>query len=246
MPTIIIVTYERLELTQRCIESVLNNTSPPIKLVIVDNCSRNEVKNYLVKVPGVKIFLDKNLGLYKALNYGIRMIDEELIAFLDCDIIVTRGWIEALTHEININNNIGLVGSRYFNPDGTLQEGYPVLNENGWYGENHIDKLESADCQYIAIGCSLFKRSAWQKVGGFDENYFISHGDIDFCFKLRYEAKLRVRYCPESTVIHDHNSRLEKNYEKLRFNSEICNKDYSLFKQKWEKKYKLEINSFNK
>jgi GT2 family glycosyltransferase len=211
-----------------------------MNLVVVDNASRPEVRRFLQDQPGVKIFLDHNLGLYKALNLGMRLIDQEFVAFLDCDIVVTPGWWQALATEVSKDPVYGLAGSRYLNPDGTLQEGFPVLSRNGWYGENSEDRRESADCQYIAIGCSVFRRSAWQAVGGFDENYFISHGDIDFCYRIRYKANMRVRYCPGSAVIHDHEYGKEQHYEKIRFDHATCNNDHERFRTLWQESYSHE------
>lgn len=135
---------------------------------------------------------------------------------------------------------MGLADSRYLNANGSLQEGFPVLRSDGWYGENDEDRRVPSDCQYIAIGCSLWRRSAWERVGGFDERYFISHGDIDFCYKLRYEAGLRIRYCPGSTVVHDHEYGKEEEYERVRFSQQICEADYGLFRRKWEFRYTAE------
>jgi GT2 family glycosyltransferase len=211
-----------------------------MNIIFVDNNSRIEVRNYLQAQTGIKVFLDRNLGLYKALNIGMRLVDAELVAFLDCDIVVSAGWWDALASEVSSDPTVGLAGSRYLNPDGSLQEGYPVLSPSGWYGANSEDRATSADCQYIAIGCSVFRRSAWEAVSGFDESYFISHGDIDFCYKIRYEANLRVRYCPRSSVIHDHEYGKEPDYEAVRFSKEICGKDFDLFRSKWSAYYRLE------
>lgn len=240
LPTIVIVTYERLMTTRRCLEAVLEHTPHPLNLVLVDNGSREEVKSFLLCEPGIKLFLESNVGLYRALNLGIRLTDDELIAFLDCDVLVQPGWWGTLAEEVASDPTVGMAGSRYLNADGTLQEGYPALSADGWYGANYEDRSDAADCQYIAIGCSVFRRSAWACVNGFDEGYFISHGDIDFCYKLRYEAGLRIRYCPRSSVIHDRTFGREQEYELVRFDPDRCSADYERFRQKWEQKYLLE------
>jgi GT2 family glycosyltransferase len=241
--TLVIVTYERLAATRRCIEAVLESQSRPRRIVIVDNASRSEVRDYLEGVPADKFWLDRNVGLYRALNIGVEATSDELVAFLDCDIVVRDGWWDALSAEVTSDDAIGLAGSRYLNADGTLQEGYPVLSPDGWYGRNLEDRREPADCQYIAIGCSVFRRSCWKRVGGFDERYFISHGDIDFCYKVRYEAEMRVRYCPHSSVIHDHEYGKERSYEATRFNETTVTADSNRFRTKWHARYSLEALS---
>jgi GT2 family glycosyltransferase len=237
IPQVLIVTYNRLECTKRCIEAVLKYTPQPMTLILVDNASRAEVKQFLMQETGIKVFLDENVGLYRALNIGTRLLDNELVAFLDCDIIVREGWWESLSAEVKNDPGVGLAGSRYLNCDGSLQEGYPLLTQNGWYGCSQVDLDQPADSQYIAIGCSVFRRSAWEKLGGFDEAYFISHGDIDFCYSLRYELGLRIRYCPRSSVVHDRTFGREEEYEATRFSTEICSADYRRFRQKWERRY---------
>src|SRR5271157_897824 len=163
--TILVVTFERLQLTKRCIESVLTNTDAPIELYIIDNSSRPEVRSCLMRYPGTKVFLDSNCGFYRALNIGMNLIQREYVAILDCDIVVPRGWWHALSGEVSAAPEVGLAGSRYTNIDGSLQEGYPRLGRDGWYGANSEDLSNPQNCQYIAIGCSVVRRSAWQAVG---------------------------------------------------------------------------------
>ena len=238
--TAVIVTYQRILSTKRCLESFFGISPRPSQLLIVDNASNSAVRTYLETIPCEKLYLEKNLGLYKALNIGISLTDSDFIAFLDCDIVVTEGWWRALSAEITTVDDIALVGSRYLNANGSLHEGFPRLSPAGWYGSNLEERGYPSDCQYIAIGCSVFRRASWAQVGGFDENYFISHGDIDFCYKLRYECKSRVRYCPTSSVIHDHSFGKEEPYEKVRFDPNIILADSSRFRQKWEARYMRE------
>jgi len=240
--TIIIVTFRRWAATQRCIDSVLRHTEPRPKLLIVDNGSPEVMRQDLLNYPGRKLFFESNVGFYVALNTAMRLVDDDLVSILDSDIVVSDGWLASLCSEVLSSSDIGLAGSRYLNSTGTLQEGYPALRSDGWYGENSRDVLHSADCQYIAIGCSVMRRSSWQCVGGFDERYFISHGDIDFCYKLRYEGGYRVRYCPQSSVVHDHGFGREEEYERIRFDSNICDRDFALFRAKWQDRYSREIS----
>jgi GT2 family glycosyltransferase len=238
--TVLVVTYERLQLTKRCLDAVLANTNTPFNLIIVDNNSRADVRSCIMRYPGTKVLLDANVGFYRALNIGMKIASSELIAILDCDIVVPIGWWQALSSEVAATTDAGLAGARYTNSDGTLQEGYPRLSSDGWYGTNKEEVLHPADCQYIAIGCSVLRRSAWQKVGGFDESYFISHGDIDFCYKLRYEGDYRIRYCPECSAIHDRDEAREDAYESIRFDTNTCDADFNRFRRKWVPRYKHE------
>lgn len=239
--SIIIVTYERFLATKRCIESIQNQKDVNYKLIIIDNGSSNsELIKYLRSLDAKFILRRNNYGLYKSLNYGISLTNAKTIAFLDCDMVLNSSWLKDLQKELDSSPDIGLVGPRYINPDGTLQEGFPRLSKDGWYGLNKEEMNVPSDCQYIAIGASVFKREAWEKVHGFDEGYFISHGDIDFCYKLRYNGQYRVRYVPNISIIHDHEYGKEKIYESVRFNDKIISTDFELFKKKWKEIYQKE------
>ena len=61
------------------------------------------------------------------------------------------------------------------------------------------------DVSAVTGACCLIRRSAWEAIGGFDEDYAIAYNDVDFCLRLRAHG-YRVLYTPHVTLIHDESS----------------------------------------
>jgi teichuronic acid biosynthesis glycosyltransferase TuaG len=85
--SVIIGTYERYELVQRAIESVLNQSYGNIELIVVDDCSQDERYKSLISSKDFKfVQMDKNSGLPACpRNVGIKSANGNWIAFLDDD-----------------------------------------------------------------------------------------------------------------------------------------------------------------
>jgi len=87
MVTIIIPTYNRLELLKRSVKSVLEQSYEDFTLIVVDDGSTDETQEYLKKLtdPRITVMSQKNLGVSAARNAGIMGASTEWIAFLDSD-----------------------------------------------------------------------------------------------------------------------------------------------------------------
>lgn len=164
--SVVIPTYNRAELINRAIESVLQQTYSDIEIIVVDDASEDETESAVKKIKSEKlryIRLKQNGGACKARNTGIRAAKGNYVAFLDSDDI----W----------------------NPD-KLEKQMTFLREkkaevvacNGWYKKGEmerliakqqdkevvdLDDLLNANC--ITTGALLVKRDMLISVGCFDE-----------------------------------------------------------------------------
>jgi GT2 family glycosyltransferase len=77
-----------------------------------------------------------------------------------------------------------------------LSHGKSSLSD-GWMGVHSVARSVSA----ISGACMAFRRTDFNTVGGFSENYHISYADIDFCMKLAAQG-LRTAWTPRSRVYH--------------------------------------------
>ena len=93
---IIVVTRNAKANLKRCLNSVLKNTEGwDFLITIIDNGSSDGTKEYLKddSLRGIKILsFDKNVGLAKAINVGVKNTHRDLIVLLDDDCEVTPGW----------------------------------------------------------------------------------------------------------------------------------------------------------
>ena len=130
--SIIVISYNSVELTRRCIESVLCNTTyPNYKLVVIDNASSADTRNYLRYLhrtqPNITIKLNnQNLRFSAANNQGLRLADGAYHLLLNNDTVVPWGWVDPLLRHLQDRQG-GLVG--------------PVTNSVGNEAKIEVDSL---------------------------------------------------------------------------------------------------------
>ena len=84
--SVIIPTYNRVELLPRAIQSVLNQTYKSYELIVVDDGSDDDTENLMrSKFPWVKYYQIENNGVSRARNFGVEKAVGKYIAFLDSD-----------------------------------------------------------------------------------------------------------------------------------------------------------------
>ncbi len=121
-----------------------------------------------------------------------------------------RIWIEAML-VYALQQGVGAVGVKLYLPDGRLQHG-GVICRNGnaghpyylWQGgtPGYAGNLLVA-CNYLAVtaACLMTPRSAFEAVGGFDEDRPVNYNDVDYCLKL-HAAGLRSVFLPHVELLH--------------------------------------------
>jgi GT2 family glycosyltransferase len=220
---IIIVTYNAKKLLQRCISSIRKHTKKGSYLItVVDNCSSDGSIDLLKREKDINFIKNrKNLGFPKAINRGIRNTYNNLIACVDDDVEVKRGWLEGLVKYIK-NQKVGIVGCKIILPNGRIHAAEYRLKPISVVGKNEIDVGQKEYIREVdgLIGpCWLMKRELIKKVGYFDERFFpCQHEDIDYCLRTRL-AGYKIIYNGNINVIH-HNvfrdkSQSDKGWKKL-------------------------------
>lgn len=139
--SIIIVSFNTAELTQRCLESVISDITQSKTLAkscevfVVDNDSTDDsakiIQSLITKFSNVlplQLIQNKeNLGFAKANNQALKQTRGEYLLLLNSDSIVQNGALEALVNALqtaeltNKNNKLGLVAASLWNPDGSYQ-----------------------------------------------------------------------------------------------------------------------------
>ena len=112
--SIIILTYNQLECTKACIESIRQYTNPNCyELIIVDNASTDGTPAWLKEQKNIIYQLNsKNEGFPKGCNIGISLANpENHILLLNNDTIVTTNWLENLQNALESDEKIGAVGA---------------------------------------------------------------------------------------------------------------------------------------
>ena len=211
--SIIIPVFNNLPLTQKCLNSIFQNThSSSYEIVVVDNASTDGTREFLkeLKEPNVKaVFHDDNTGFVEACHSGAEIATGKYLLFLNNDTEVQAGWLEALVQFAETTPDCGAVGSKLVYPTGRLQEAGGIIfaDGNGWNYGRGMDPSDPRfnfvrEVDYCSGAALLVRKDLWEEIGGFDRRYSPAYyEDTDFCFEI-WKKGLKVYYQPHSVVIH--------------------------------------------
>lgn len=152
--------HNQVNYTRQCIDSMMKHGLDLSRLVVVDNGSSDDTREYLRTLPLGRLILNKtNLGCGVAWNQGALALQSEWTIIMNNDVLVSRGWIENL---IDIAETTGL---KIISP--ALIEG-PLDYDFDAFAEEAMVKMKDA----LRIGgrhavCLAVHESVWLEIGYF-------------------------------------------------------------------------------
>lgn len=223
--SIIIVNYNVKEFLQNLIHSI-EKASINLKkeIIVIDNASDDGSVEFIKdKFPDIKLISNNsNLGFGKANNIGLKQATGNYILILNPDTIVAEDTIEKMIKFFESNENIGLAGCKILNPDGTLQlacrrsfpgpwtsftkvTGLSSLFPNSKifarYNLTYLDENQTYEVDAISGSFMMMRKEVYEKVGGFDEQFFMYGEDLDLCYRIQKEG-YKVYYNHSTQIIH--------------------------------------------
>jgi len=210
--SVIIVTYNSRAAIAAALPALLAQLVDGDELIVVDNASVDQTLELVswLAPDAVVVPNPSNDGFSAAANLGARYASGDLLLFLNPDATPAPGFARAirrpLTEEFGWAAWMGLV---------TAEHGR-VVNTNGgvvhftaiaWAGEAGAPApgtLEGPrEVGFASGACLGVPRAAWEGVGGFAEDFFMYHEDVDLSLRLRL-AGGRVGIVPDAIVDHDY------------------------------------------
>lgn len=210
--TVIIPVYNNVLDTLLCLASVLElDEHHDFEVIIADDGSTDATAALLSTISGNVCYLrqPRNLGFLGNCNAAATHARGRTIVLLNNDTLVFTGWLDGLLDPIATMTNVGLVGSKLINWDGTLQEAGGIFWRDGsaWnFGRNQDPRAPEfnylKDVDYCSGASIAVPTRIWRELGGFDPVYAPAYcEDSDLAFRLR-EAGYRTLYNPASEVVH--------------------------------------------
>lgn len=218
--SIIILTYNNLNYTKECIESIRTYTaSEDYEIVVIDNNSTDDTKKWLRKQTDIKVkFNKKNRGFPGGCNDGIKIANPKNdILLLNNDVVVTTNWLTNLRTALYSKEEVGAVdpvtnSSSYWQ---CINTNYNNMNEMQSFAKRY--NISTPSCweervKLIAY-CLLIKREVVDKIGLLDERFFPgNYEDDDYCLRI-ISAGYRLLLCSDTFVHHYGSSSFSKNSE---------------------------------
>ena len=222
--SIIIVSHNHDQYIRGCLESLmdhLSNTS--YEIILVDNVGSAPLKALIHgEFPEIKLLVNsRKQGFAQNCNQGFRASRGRYVLFLNPDTRFLKGDFSDFIRRMEEIPDMGVACGRLLNADlspqatirrfptffAVLFRGFKLEKFFGlssaqkvylMEGENLSEQMEIDWCLGAFI---MIHRELFEKVGMFDERYFLYYEDIDLCYRLR-EAGRRNYFFPEVQVIH--------------------------------------------
>lgn len=201
--SILIVNYNTAELVERCVESVLKQKNVNFEIIVVDNASADNSVLTLQKF-GDKINLianQENLGFGKANNRAFADSCGRYAFLLnpDAELLGTHD-LAHIVKFMDTHKEYGLVGTRIIDLNSKL-ETPPKYSYPGEKYTNYPFKDLPGKIAFIIGASMVFRREVFNKIHGFDENFFLYAEDADICLRTR-KAGFKIGYLDGVSIQH--------------------------------------------
>jgi len=212
---VVIPMWNQVELTQRCLRSLLALERAADAVVVVDNGSRPDPRAALEATsPGVTVLcLARNRGFAGGCNAGIQhalAAGADAVLLLNNDTTADPRLLGELIAALQAAPDIAAVGAKTLTDEDPprIHAAYGVLTFHGslvriegWLEPDLTKFDQPRDVDMAAASALLLRREALEAVGLLDEEFFAYHEDVDWCARAR-RLGWRIRYAPSAIVYH--------------------------------------------
>ncbi|MDO8621280.1 MAG: glycosyltransferase [Candidatus Levybacteria bacterium] len=213
------------------------------EVVIVDNNSPKSITEEIYNRPNLRIIKNKvNCGYGKGLNQGASVAKGEYLLLANPDVKFAANSIKYLLGKMESNSKIGVIAPQLIGEkENILQSisGMPYLSQSLFafsflgkiwrknpfsakYHNINLDRNKEQEVDVVGGACMMVKKSIFDKVGGFDERFFMYFEEADFCFRIK-KMGYKILYFPKTKATHSvgrstqDKAWIEKTFEQSRF-----------------------------
>lgn len=227
--SIVIVSHRHRQYLSGCLRSLIHGGKKlNLEIIVIDNNSADGTVDSLTPAILNKITLvrnNRNSGFAKAGNQGIGMAKSAVVLLLNPDVLAQPNSVSAMLRFVKQNRRVACVVPVLKNLDGSIQSScrkFPGWRETllkrsplRWFADS--EKVNRYDQRTVNLinekmpfrinwalgGCLMVKKSTFEKIGVFDERFFLYCEDIDWFYRLK-KANLMAYCLPKAIMYHKH------------------------------------------
>lgn len=212
--SIIIVNFNGVKFIKNCVLSVLNNTAISFEVIIVDNASVDKSlemikQNFSTEKKLKCIFLKTNKGPAFARNLAVKKSKGKYLVFLDYDTIVSKNWLKETAELLERDRKIAggqlkilrMGQKKVYDSAGEKFTSLGFLSERARESmdSKQFDKVENI---FSGKGAGMIvRRRIFNKIGGFDEDYFMYWEEPDLSWRI-WQSGYRFVFLPTDKIWH--------------------------------------------
>ncbi len=227
--TVVILNHSKASQAVESVKCLLNQkTTFEFEILVIDNSSdKNQVKIMKEGVRGFSqinlIINAKNIGYTRGHNKIKGKEKGRYLAIVNPDVLFNKeDSLQKMVEYLDEHLDIAILGPKQINDNGkvamsvrafprffvqtarrTFLRNWPLIKKMVDYDEmRHLDYNEIQDVDWLQSSCVLIRRDFWEKIGGYNEDYFLFMADAEICLKA-WEMGYRVVYYPRVRVYAD-------------------------------------------
>lgn len=221
--SIVIISFNTIDITRDCLRSVFDNLGElRAQVIVVDNDSKDGSADMVASEfpQAVLIRNTDNRGFAAANNQGFEISTAEFILLLNSDTVVLGDVLEKSVDYMRSHPKVGVFGCRVLNPDRTMQPTcfmvpsllnllLMTLGLSRVQNPKFFGRMKMLDWQrdterevQVVTGCYMMVRAqAMEQVGWLDDSFFFCGEETDWCVRFRM-AGWRIMFSPVGEIIH--------------------------------------------
>jgi len=208
---LVIVAWNEREALARTLPALTDQLRPGDELIVVDNGSTDGTPELVRELaPGARIVsLGDNRGFAPAVNAGGAAATADLLLILNPDAAPRPGFCDAIRRPWEDGRGwgawMGLVTAeegRVVNTRGGVVH-FTGIAWAGGAGEPLPETVEAGEVAFASGACLAIPLASWRRLGGFPDEYFLYHEDVDVSLRLRLAGE-RLGLEPAAVVDHDY------------------------------------------
>ena len=217
-PSIVILHFGKLETTQSCVKSVVKYEKNASIIIVNNNPSPLRSSDFS-KTPVIIINNPKNVGFAAGVNIGIKYAlsrHADSILLLNNDTLLSMPLLSQLCKAFGEHESIGIVG-----PAIAFEKKGKKLYDLGGYVNMLLGKTRHNNQrkipfevlqfpEYVSGCCMLIKKEVFEKIGYFDERFFLYYEDVDFCIRAK-KKNFAIALDPQALLYHSLSKTAGKN-----------------------------------
>ncbi len=222
--SVIVISWNVRELLARCLASLQKYAPAGTEFFCVDNASVDGSGAVArTDFPEVKLIANQdNAGFARAVNQGTRVSRSEYILLLNPDAAIMDGAMQVMEKFFVAHPNVGIIGGQIQGPRGDIQpsvRGFPtlcvflltILKVHNFFAHSlaclkqyflpNFDYHTAQPTQQVMGAFLAFRRTLWEELGGWDENFFLWYEEVDFCARA-IQHGVDIWYLPTARATH--------------------------------------------
>jgi N-acetylglucosaminyl-diphospho-decaprenol L-rhamnosyltransferase len=189
---VVVPTYNRADLLRGCLEHLARQDVAHTAIVVDNGSDDGTVAMLRADFPDVRVVaLEENLGFGRAVDRGVAAADGDVVVLINNDVDVGDGFLRELVAPLAADPRAGMAAGVLLRTDGEHVDAAGIVIDGGLGGYGYLigDPVARLDDPPGGLmgacgGAAAYRRTAYDAVGGFDDEIFAYSEDLDLALRL--------------------------------------------------------------